>query len=151
MTTSIASSECNQNVCPLNISSIGMFPRGLHIGFYLLRHLNPTNRPASHQRFWPESLISITMSRANRPTNSDHLHRSKRSRTCTASSPSATTLDPLVSSRNQSSIAATTAALRDHIHPHQHESSSDEDADPPSSQLLFTQSSFVSRQPSTAL
>jgi hypothetical protein len=91
------------------------------------------------------------MSRANRPTTSDHLHRSKRRRTTTASSPSDTALDRLVPSRNQSPIAATNAVLRDHIHPHQNDSSSEDDNDAPSSQLLFTQPSFVSMQPSTAL
>lgn len=91
------------------------------------------------------------MSRAKRPTTSDHLHRSKRRRTTTASSPSDAALDRLVPSRNQSPIAATNAVLRDHIHPHQNDSSSEDDNDAPSSQLLFTQPSFVSTQPSTAL
>jgi hypothetical protein len=91
------------------------------------------------------------MNRANRPTHSDHLRRSKRRRTSPVSSPTDDAINRLVPSRNQSPIAATTAALRDHIHPSQHESSSDEDNDAPSSQLLFTQPSFVSTQPSTTL
>jgi hypothetical protein len=91
------------------------------------------------------------MNRANRPTHSDHLRHSKRRRTSPISSPTDDAINRLVPSRNQSPIAATTAALGDHIHPSQHESSSDEDNDAPSSQLLFTQLSFVSTQPSTTL
>jgi hypothetical protein len=151
MATSIAPSECNRNVCPANICSIGMFPWGLYIGFCLLRHLNPTKTPASHLRFWADSLIFNTMSRANRPTNSDHLHRSKRRRTSADSPPIDDTFDRLVPLCNQSPFAASTAALREHIHPHHQNDASDEDSDAPSSQLLFTQPSHVSTQPSTAL
>ncbi|KAL3785569.1 hypothetical protein ACHAWO_009403 [Cyclotella atomus] len=149
-TTPIASSECNRNVFPRAVKLLGMYPVGLYVGFCPFWLLNPTNQPASQHRFWAESHFLFTMDQANRPTHSDHLRRSKRRRTSAVSSPTDDAIDRLVPSRNQSPIAATTAALRDHIHPHHSESSSDEDTDAPS-QLLFTQPPFVSTNPTAAL
>jgi hypothetical protein len=129
-TTSIAPAEYNWNVCPPNISSV-CFLRAVH--WFLSSEaclLLTTNLD-----FGMWAALLITMSRADRPTHSNHLRRFKCSFL-----PTDNALDcPTIPSQKH-----------EHFHPHQNDAS-DEDSGALSSQLLFTQPQFVSAQPPTTL